>query len=138
MKREAQFQTLFKRWLQAKWTGGPAVFELKRTTGNSLPFSAVKEHQELALIQARDTGLYYKIPDDSYGAKPFDCFYLKGAKAYVVIAFGPQIKSFYLIPIGRWQQYKKIAKRASITTEQAEKLADHVIHMGKNRPSLGS
>jgi penicillin-binding protein-related factor A (putative recombinase) len=128
VKREAQFQTLFKRWLQAKWEGGPAVFELKRTIGNSLPFSAVKPHQEEALTRARDVGLYYKIPDDSFSQKPFDCFYVKNVGAYLVIGFGERLKSFVMIPIERWLTYKKLTKRQSITKEQAEGLADYVIH----------
>jgi hypothetical protein len=127
-KLEAKFQTLFKRWLHAKWDGGPAVFELKRTTTETLPFSAVQEHQELALEQARDTGLYYKIPDDSYGAKPFDCFYMKNVGAYLVVAYGARLTSFVMIPIGRWMEYKKTSKARSLSRHDAEKIADYVIH----------
>ena len=103
-KREAVFQTLFKRWIQARWQGGPAVFELKRTLTFRIPLSDVKGHQIEALSASHGKGLYYKIPDDSYGLKPFDCFFLKDIEAYVVIAFGPTLKRFHLIPIDAWQK----------------------------------
>lgn len=123
MKREAAFQTLFKRWLTARWEGGSAVFELKRTLTDSIPFSALKDHQIDALKQATGGQLYYKIPDDSYGQKPFDCFVFKNAEAYVVIAFGKQLKSFHVIRIHDWLKKRDARTRESLTVMEADSIA---------------
>ena len=98
VKLEAAFQRAFSRWVQNRWTGGPAAFELKRTLGHSIAVAAVKEHQVSALQQVAGRGLYYKIPDGGFAQSPFDCFFLQG-KAYVVIAYGEKLTGFYLIPI---------------------------------------
>lgn len=129
MKREAIFQTLFKRWLAARWKGGSAVFELKRTLHGSIPWSAVKPHQEEALVQATLGQLYYKIPDDSYGQKPFDCFVVKNVDAYVVIAFGKQLKKFYLIHIGNWINARTETGGPSCTEEAAANIASDIVEI---------
>lgn len=126
-KREAVFQTLFKRWLQARWKGGPAVFELKRTLTYRLPLKDVKPHQVAALTAARGNGLYYKIPDDSYGAKPFDCFFLKGVEAYVVVAFGPKLKQFHLIPIDSWNKLCNIEGIKSIHEDDLDPISTLIV-----------
>lgn len=114
MRREAQFQILFKRWLTARWGDDSAAFELKRTQEDSLPFNALEIHQKENLIRASMGFFYYKIPDDSIGQKPFDCFVLSRAKAYVVIAFGVRLKEFFLIPIEVWIELERNATRKSI------------------------
>jgi len=98
VKHEAAFQRAFGRWLQYEYKGPGAVFELKRTLTNSLPLKEIRAHQVRALSMA-DTGLYYKIPDDSMAQKPFDCFFLKGTPGFVVIAYGPQLRGFFIVPV---------------------------------------
>jgi penicillin-binding protein-related factor A (putative recombinase) len=126
-KREAQSQVVFKHYLQSgKYNGPSAVFELKRTLEDSLPFSAVADHQEDALEASINRSLYYKIPDDSIGLKPFDCFFLRNTLAYVVIGYGKQLKSFVLIPIDEWKHEKKTSKRRSLTYERALQIGHEV------------
>ena len=115
-KREAAMQTIFKHWLQANWQNGSAAFELKRTLTNRLPVRAVQEHQRDALVQAAERSLYYKIPDDSYGAKPFDCFILQGALSFIVVGFGSRLTGFYVIPIDIWLEQTE--GRTSVTEEE--------------------
>lgn len=100
-KREAQFQTIFGRWVQYAYTGPSFAYELKRTEGKSLALSEIKDHQIQALLQAQQRGFHYKIPDESYTARPFDGFYLKGVLAYVGIAYGKKLERFYLIPVSK-------------------------------------
>ena len=120
IKREAKAQIVFKHWLQSgAWTHGPAVFELKYTDGESIAFSSVKDHQIRSLIAA-DFGLYYKIPDDSIGQKPFDCFYLIGVPGYVVLFFG---RNFYIIPAAKFQELSETSARRSMTEEMAQQSA---------------
>lgn len=127
MKHEAQFQTLFKRWLQARWTGGAAAFELKRTLTYRLPLSAVKEHQRDALLASHRDGYYYKIPDDSYGQKPYDCFFMREVEAYVVIAFGPKLKQFHMVSIDEWESLCAVPERKSIHEDELVGISKLVI-----------
>ena len=121
-KHEATFQILFKHWAQAHYTGGSAGFELKRTLTHRFYIPNIAPHQVVALNQAYNGTLYHKIADDSIGTKPFDCFILQNALAYVVIAFGPTIKEFFLIPIWVWNTKTKGKK--SVTDDEVRKWKD--------------
>ena len=112
-KLEAKFQIVFKHWVQTKWNGGSAAFELKRTTSDTLPVKSIAPHQLVALNQAFDGTLYYKMPDTGYGKKPMDCFVLQQSLAYLVIAFGKRLTEFYIIPIRTWNEQTK--NRVSVT-----------------------
>lgn len=121
-KREAQFTQLFRHWLKANpnFTTS-AAFELKQTGSNSLPFSAVVEHQITGLQAANSsTGILFKLPDDSRGIKPFDLFYLKDCPAYVVIKYP---LGFEIITIGTFLREKAISKRKSLTHSRAKEIS---------------
>jgi len=127
-KREANMQICFRHYLQSdKYQGPTAAFELKRTLEDSLPFSDVADHQEDALEASLNRSLYYKIPDDSIGQKPFDCFYLTNALAYIVIGYGKQLKSFVFIPIDTWKHEKETSKRRSLTYERALQIGHEIL-----------
>lgn len=133
MRREAQFQTLFRHWLMAnkgKFTN--AAFELKQTTGDSLPYSALAEHQEayLEAVQHPTQGVLYKIPDDSRGIKPFDFVYLKMAQSWIVIRFP---KFFCVIEYDNFLGFKLLSKRKSITSEEARRISTHCVKIGSTR-----
>lgn len=116
---EKDFQTDFNRWLKIIYrrTG---VFELKASKGSSLPYSAVKPHQEQALYNAKHGILAYKIPDDAYAQKPFDCFCVAGVPAFVVVMFNAKSPHFYMIEIESWMQAKRNAVRKSFTELDAQ------------------
>lgn len=61
--------------------------EVKVSKSKTLPKTALKEHQRHALEVATNGSLYFKIPDDSFGQKPFDIFILKKAQSYLVIYY---------------------------------------------------
>ena len=115
---EKNFTTDFNKWLKyrAKFTG---AFELKCTNKQSIPFSAVEEHQEDALYAAKHGTVVYKIPDTNITPNPFDTFVLANAPAFVVIMFGAKSDHFYLIDIDVWQEEKKKSSRKSLTEERA-------------------
>lgn len=118
-KREAKLTSLFKKWLkQSGLAIGSTAIEMKVTTGKSLPFDAVQEHQLLALQQATRQFIY-KIPDDSRGAKPFDVFILQNAKAFVGVSFLVPRKTpvVYLVPVATWTHLAETAGRKSVTEE---------------------
>jgi penicillin-binding protein-related factor A (putative recombinase) len=128
-KREAEFGLLFRHYLKAHPMAS-AGFELKQTTENSLPFSAVPEHQVAALRAAKTTGILYKAPDDSRGAKPFDYFYIRGACAYVVIRFPDE---FHFIDIDDFVAFKNASKRKSITCEESRRLSRRCVRIKRAR-----
>lgn len=115
-------QVVFKHYLESQWDNGSVAFELKRTTTNRLPIKNVAPHQVRALLQAYEGTYYYKIPDDSIGAKPFDCFVLQQSLAYIVIGFGEKLKDFVLVPIYTWIQQTK--KKKSVTREEVVRWED--------------
>lgn len=123
-KREAAMQQVFGRWLQYAYTGPTAVFELKRTLTRSLPMSEIKEHQVRALAQVED-GFYHKLPDDTIAQKPFDCFFLRDAPAYLVVAYGTFLKGFYLIPAKYITRFKQQGIH-SITEKMAQTFGTYV------------
>lgn len=119
--KEKDFQTKFTRWLHYRFPGCGA-FELKICKGTLLPFDAVQDHQEKALALTKNVGIEYKIPDDSRGTKPFDCFRLRG-EAYVVIMFYTRgIGGFYMIDIDRWLEERTKSSRKSLTEARAREI----------------
>lgn len=128
MKREAEFQTLFRHWLRAN-PMMTAAFELKQTRTDSLPFSDVQEHQIFALesvAEKKGKGLLYKIPDDSRGIKPFDMVYLRAARAFVVIRYP---KCFCIIDVDAFTKEKRESDRKSLTSERARSIAQYTVDL---------
>ncbi len=123
VKLEAQMQAAFGRWVQNRWDKGSAAFELKRTTSRSLPISAIRGHQLQGLNQAAGRGSYFKIPDGGFSQSPYDCYFLRG-EAYVVIAYGPKLVGFYLIPIDVIELLKK-REVVSITEKFAAEFGEY-------------
>lgn len=126
IKREAEFTRLFRHWLRANPMDSSAAFELKQTTGDSLPFSDVQEHQLDGLLAAENSGLLYKAPDDSRSVKPFDLFYLRGAPSYVVIRYP---KFFVLIKTELFIEEKETSARKSLTGKRAREIASEVVEI---------
>lgn len=128
IKSEAKFQTLFSHWVKAEFlTDGGYAFELKHTRGSdSLPFSAVEDHQLNALKAASGKGFFYKISDESKGYKPFDCFTMRGCEAYIVIKY-PSF--FVLIQIDDFLKEKAKSKRKSLTADRAKQIATGIVNL---------
>lgn len=123
-KLEQAFNTTFNHWLKEvyKKTG---AYELKHTHGkDSLPFSAVKDHQIAALIAAKHGTFVYKISDIGMVQVPFDCFSLAGVPAYVVIQY-PEF--FCLIDIDEFNIEASASERKSLTSDRARQIASIVV-----------
>lgn len=121
-KLESKLQIIFKHYIQSQWKNGSAAFELKRTETDRFYIPNLAPHQKGALTQAYNDTLYFKIPDDSIGAKPMDCFVLQQSLAYVVIGFGRRLTGFYLIPIWIWNE--KTKDKTSVTEGEVSKWQD--------------
>lgn len=124
-KREAQFTLLFRHYLKANPIQNSAVFELKQTINDSIPFNVVKDHQINALKSVKSKyGFLYKISDDSIGIKPFDMVYYFNSPAFVVIKYP---ECFVIIDIDDFILERNTSKRKSLTSDRATKIATHVI-----------
>lgn len=119
---EADFQTKFTRWAKYNLKTNTAC-ELKvAKEGQSLPFSAVKDHQILALSIVKNNGLGYKIPDAGYDQKPFDYFFIHG-EAYVVVMYCKRNqKEFFMIDVDDFVNEGTQSKRRSLTEERAREI----------------
>lgn len=123
MKREANFQTFFTKWVRHVFKS-TAAFEVKQTTTNSIPYSALAPHQANALMNVSHETFVWKIPDAGY-QNPFDCFSLHQTKAYVVVVFPS--RKFYLIPIQQWiVQRDVVSHRKSLTEGEAWAISELV------------
>jgi len=118
---ERQFQSLFTAWLktQAPWS---AAYELKLAKTPRLPFRALQEHQAQALRRVKVGTLAFKISDMAMGYKPFDCFSLVKAGAYVVVMFFEPRKRrcCYLMDVEHWLEYQARSSMRSITEAECE------------------
>lgn len=123
MRREANFQSKFRHYLQAR-VRKPGVYEVKQTTQDSLPFKAVLEHQIESLLAAKHRCLTYKPPDDTRGFKPCDFLHFAGdVQAYIVIKYP---KGWVMIEIDVWVREEKQSTRKSLTWQRAKEIADVV------------
>ena len=122
--KERDFTTLFKAWL-LKNPMDSSCFELKQCE-RSLPFSAVKPHQVLALLSAKGEGLIYKVGDDSRGLKPCDLVYFREAYAYVVIRYDTL---WVMIDIDDFIDEKKQKSRKSLLKSRACEIAVEVVRL---------
>lgn len=120
--REKDFQSTFNKWLKTDYKQS-GVFELKLSKTDSLPFSAVQDHQEAALWNTKHRQLVYKIPDVGY-QNPFDCLSLVSLSAYVVIKY-PDF--FCLIDIDDWQKEMKFSTRKSLVSGRAREISTVVV-----------
>lgn len=93
--KEAQFQTLWGKFLEKNKLFPSSVFELKMCKTGRFPISALKEHQ-LEGLKGAKTGLYHKLTDFPMFAgsktrfnrpKPFDCLWLRNVSAFVCVLF---------------------------------------------------
>lgn len=122
-KREAEFGLKFRLWLLEHRDLFPssAVFELKQTQTDRIPFKSVEIHQLVSLrMSSNNDGVMYKIPDDSRSVKPYDYFYIKNAYAYVVIKFP---KHFSIISIDSFIGEQNNCGKTSLTSDRARQIA---------------
>ena len=124
-------QTIWTKYIESNPPKQSEVWELKIIKTKSLRFDAVKEHQRKALLDAKSSGLYHKIQDipvSYYSLKsrfthhsPFDCMFLKGVPAFVLVWFYKprQKKKFIKIKIKDFLEMEKGADRKSFTEEMA-------------------
>lgn len=121
--KEKDFQTRFGKWLRYvyKKTG---AYELKLTKTDSIAFNRLEEHQKQALLSAKHSCQYFKIPDMQFGCLPYDCYMLCNQPAYVVIMYYVRgQKKFYMLDIDVWVTEEETSKRKSLTLSRCQEIA---------------
>lgn len=116
-KREADFGILLRHWLKANPTFSTA-YELKQTSGTSIPFSCLEEHQAIYL-QAIKSNQGTLIRVQGVSGEP-DYIYLRNCPASVVIKFP---REFSIIDIDTFLMEKKRSKRKSLTVARAREIS---------------
>lgn len=119
-KREADFQVVFNKYLRKKGLTG--VFELKQTTGKTIRFNVVKEHQIEGLRAAQNSGFVWKLSDADIRMKPFDVIAAPPLRAYIVIKF-PGI--FHVIPLDAYIAFRDSIGKSALTIGESCELAEH-------------
>jgi hypothetical protein len=117
---ESGFTTKFEKWAR-RTVPAPAVFEVKYSKTDTMPYSAIRTHQKAWLLASMgERGVTWKIPDAGIAHKPFDVLMVGFMDAYVVIKF----KSGYVV-VGAdtFFEHEEKSKRASITYPEAKKIA---------------
>lgn len=111
--------------------GCSALWELKMSKTTSIPFSALKEHQEGILRQSKtSTGVLYKFPDVGVSQMACDGFWINNAKyAWVILIFYKirKPKTFLYIEIDTWIKEREQSERKSLTEHRAIAIAERII-----------
>ena len=105
---------------------GAAVWELKLSKTDSLPFAALKDHQVAGLLQSKTpAGVMYKFPDVGIQQPPFDGFWIRGAEyAWVIVLYyvPRKKKEFLYIDIDDFLIEKARSVRKSLTYQRASEI----------------
>jgi len=118
---EKELYAPFGKWIAENWANRPtAVFELKRTKAPRFNKNLVETHQTRALKMATySTGAYWKIADEGFSQKLWDCQIIKNAKSYLVVCFD---RDAYFIDIHKWYEY--VEDRVSVTELECKKISE--------------
>lgn len=116
MPSEADKTTKFLKWMKYNLPE-TCVVECKISKSESIPFDAVKPHQESSLWQVKHSIFNYKIPDAGYDIKPFDLFQMKMENSYVCIFWYAKRgdNRISIIPIKSWCEEREKSDRKSLT-----------------------
>lgn len=126
-RNESKFGILLRHWVFANAKKlKTSTFEIKQTQTDSLPFSALEEHQNnySMAIKHSEKGAFMRMESGTIGAP--DYVYLKKEPAFIVVRF-PDL--FCIIDIDKWNTERIINKRKSLTSERAQLIAFETIRM---------
>lgn len=131
--QERNMQALYAKYLKENPPIETEIYEYKICKQKSMGFDRVAEHQIKALTEAEKGGLYHKLTDQPWMKdrpypftykKPFDAFFVRGVKSYIVIWFyiPRRQKIFYKIRVNDFVNLQQTCGRKSITEEMARQI----------------
>lgn len=122
--KEADASLKFRKWLEENplFT---ASFEMKYTSTDSIPFSALEEAQVNYGLAIREKKNGVLIRVDGTKGEP-DYIYMRNEPSFVVVRYP---KSFEIIAIPTWVRESKASKRRSLTWERARSLSTYSVNI---------
>jgi penicillin-binding protein-related factor A (putative recombinase) len=134
--KEAQFQTLWGKYLQEHKLFENSAFELKLCKTGRFPILSIKEHQIKGLKGAK-TGLYHKLTDFPMFTgsktrfnrpKPFDCLWIKGSAYLCVLFYTPRKpKRVIMVDIDDFLKAVKKHPMKSFTADELKEYGKEII-----------
>lgn len=121
-KREAEFQTVFNRYIRQSDIYG--AFELKQTRSNALAFDSVEQHQCDSLMAIEENGLTWKLSDADPREKPCDSIRTKPMDSWIVVKYP---SCFVIIPAMIFFLEEAESTRKSLTLERAKIIATKIV-----------
>jgi hypothetical protein len=116
-KKEADFGITFRRWIE-KNPRFSCSLEMKQTTTDSIPFSAIEEEQLIFGMAIRsEKGVLVRIKGTI--GEP-DYIWCRNMPSYIVVRYP---KFFCLIPVPIFIQEKQRSKRKSLVGSRAKELS---------------
>lgn len=114
---ESKFGVLFRHWLKAN-PGMTGAYEMKQTSGNSIAFSCLEDHQQTYLEAINgNKGVLVRV--QGVNGEP-DYVYMRNCPAWVVVKFP---KSFEIISVATWAIEKSKSRRKSLTAARAAEIS---------------
>jgi len=104
-------------------------WEIKRTVGNTIPFSGFADHQIAFLMKAKHQRLNVKIKDVGVARKEFDGVTFEKSPAWCVCCYPSDKKHgfvSYSIDIDVWYNERRTSGKKSISSERASELGEEI------------
>lgn len=127
MKREVNFSVLFRQWIRRYPPRETAVFELKQTTKDSIPFSCVEDHQLIYNDAILNSPKGVLVRHQGQNGEP-DYIYMYRDPVFIVIKY-PTF--FCFIPLVHFMKEKTVSKRKSLTADRARMICTELVEMKK-------
>jgi len=126
IKHEAKSQVILTRIIRE--CGLRGAFELKQTTGDSLLFNSIPQHQIDGLTAIQTNGFVWKLSDLDIRTKPFDMISTPPMFGYVVIHYKKH-NIFTIILIYDFVNEKENSHKKSLHFDRAYELAEYAIRL---------
>lgn len=126
-KSESSFGIILRHWIMANAHNLiDSTFETKQTKTDSIPFSALEDHQVVfsEAIKYSPKGVFIRVESGTTGCP--DYIFLKYTPAFIAIYYS-MYKSFVIIDIDTWNLEKQKSKRRSLTFSRACEIAWEVV-----------
>jgi len=122
-KLEAKLTVQWQKWAKA-YLDHTCLWEIKVARTHLFPFSAVKDHQIVAL-KAAGKKFIYKLSDANRVQMPCDGVTICNAPGYVVVIFYQprKLKRFYMIEVSVFLDAQAKWPRKSLTAADCSDLA---------------
>ncbi len=132
MKKEADFSIVFRHWIKANPQYSCAL-EMKQTSGDSIPFSCVEQHQlDYGMAIRSKKGTLIRVQGGN--GEP-DYIYLRNTPSYIVIKYPGE---FHIISVDTFILEKERSKRKSLTSKRAREISIKSVKLTSRtlRPTL--